>query len=92
MFYFKIALSCCLCLVFFLSFSKLTSLFCLVSCLLFHSGVAEWSFLGVTGLLSVISRQHGNNNRTSTGQGLAFTTILTKPRMLFHVSEVDFGK
>ena len=44
--YFKIALSSCLCLVFFLSFRKLTSLPCLVCSLLFQSGVAEWSFIG----------------------------------------------
>ena len=40
--------------------------------------------------LSVISRQHGNNNRTITGQESAVATILTKPRMLY-VCEGDFG-
>ena len=35
----------------FLSFRKLTGLLCLVCSLLFHSGVAEWSFLGVTGVV-----------------------------------------
>ena len=44
-------------------------------------------------LLSLISRQHGNNNRTvnNTGQGSAVTTILSKPRIIFHVCEGDFG-
>ena len=42
----------------FLSFRKLTTLLCLVCSLLFHSGVAEWSFLGVTGV--VYSRKVGN--------------------------------
>ena len=45
-------------------------------------------------LLSLISRQHGNNNRTvnNTGQGSAVTTILSKPRIIFHVCEEgDFG-
>ena len=51
MFYFKIPLSCCLWLGVFLSFRKLTALLCLVFSLLFHSGVAEWSFLGVTGVV-----------------------------------------
>ena len=50
MFYFKIALSCCLLLLFFLSFRKLTALLSLV-CSLLHSGVAEWSFLSVTGVV-----------------------------------------
>ena len=34
-------------------------------------------------LLSVVSRQHGNNNGTITGQGSAVATILTKARMLY---------
>ena len=34
-----------------ISFRKLTALLCLVCSLLFHSGVAEWSFLGVTGVV-----------------------------------------
>ena len=34
-------------------------------------------------MLSVVSRQHGNNNRTITGQGSAVATIFTKPRMLY---------
>ena len=36
---------------FFHSFRKLTALLCLVCYLLFHSDVAEWSFLGVTGVV-----------------------------------------
>ena len=43
-------LLCCLFMI-FLSFRKLTGLLCLVCSLLFHSGVAEWSFLGVTGVV-----------------------------------------
>ena len=42
-------------------------------------------------LLSVISRQHGNNNSTITGQESAVTKILTKPMMLY-VCEGDFGR
>ena len=42
MFYFKIALS----------FRKLTALLCLVCSLLFHSGVAQWSFLGLPELFT----------------------------------------
>ena len=38
-------------LTIFLSFRKLTALLCLVCSLLFHSGVAEWSFLGITGVV-----------------------------------------
>ena len=34
-------------------------------------------------LLSIVSRQHGSNNRTITGQGSAVATIFTKPRMLY---------
>ena len=43
-------------------------------------------------LLSLISRQHGNNSRTvnNTGQGSAVTTILSKPRIIFHVCEGQF--
>ena len=41
-------------------------------------------------LLSVISRQHGINNRRITGQESAVTTILTKPMMLY-LGERDFG-
>ena len=33
------------------SFRKLTALLCLVCSLIFHSGVAVWSFLGITGVL-----------------------------------------
>ena len=33
--------------------------------------------------MSVVSRQHDNNNRTITGQGSAVATIFTKPRMLY---------
>ena len=44
---FKIDLSCCFRLVFFLSFRKLTILACLVCSLLFHPGdVAEWNRYG----------------------------------------------
>ena len=49
MFYFKIALSCCLWLVFFILKINCTarpSLF-----LLFHSGVAGWNFLGDMGII-----------------------------------------
>ena len=41
--------------------------------------------------LSVISRQHGNNNRTITGQGSAVTTILTKLRMFFTFARAILG-
>ena len=52
MFYFKISLSCCLRSVFFLSFQNfIAALLCLVCSLLFHSGVAGWSFLGDTGVV-----------------------------------------
>ena len=47
MFYFKIALV--LLTIGFLSFiwkTNHTALPCLICCLVFHSGVAEWSFLG----------------------------------------------
>ena len=51
MFYFKIAVV--LFVIGFLSFRKLTALLCLVSSLLFHSGVAESSFLGDTGVVYI---------------------------------------
>ena len=49
--YLKIALACCLWLVFFLTFPKLTALLCHVCSFLFHSGVAEWRFHGITGVV-----------------------------------------
>ena len=44
-------------MVFFLSFGKLTALLRFVCSLLFHSGVAEWSFLGDRELFTH-ARQH----------------------------------
>ena len=46
MFYFKLALSCCYDWLSFISNRKLTALLCFVCFLLFHTGVAERSFLG----------------------------------------------
>ena len=68
-------------MVFFILLGKVTELLCLVCCLLFHSGVAEWSFLGDRELFTP-ARQHIQTRLVFSSDCTEASTLSQSPHSL----------